>query len=91
MNQISQPLNARQVQLVVKESPGMMGGGKSGHFSNYAISVRYLLVKSPGSACLQPGILARAVSRASTTEGPPWVWNSTESSPVKLSGAKRRE
>lgn len=45
-----------------------------------------LFVKSPGSACLQPGTLLRALRTARTTAGPPWVWNSTESSPVKLWG-----
>ena len=45
-----------------------------------------LFVKSPGSACLQPGTLPRALRTARTTAGPPWVWNSTESSPVKLWG-----
>ena len=45
-----------------------------------------LFVKSPGSACLQPGTLLRALRTARTTAGPPCVWNSTESSPVKLRG-----
>lgn len=46
----------------------------------------YLFVNSPGSACLHPGTLCNAVSKADTTAGPPCTWNSTQSSPVKLCG-----